>query len=172
MNGAQINAWFDKNKKPALAVGAVVAGGLGLMTARRKASQPDGETPPASLASAGSPGAIGARMTGTVPVAGYAAYDSSASDGYNALQPQIERLGQMIQQQNTPIPVSVAPGFYGRAGGTGIYQVDERGNRDWLGMDEYVALGAPQNVTKVARDSSFWTNTTPVGADLGTWNGA
>jgi hypothetical protein len=68
-----------------------------------------------------------------------------------------------------PAGSQYAPGFYGRAGGTGIYQLDENGNLDWLDMPEYLALGAPQNVTQITRDNPFWTNTHLVGEDFGSW---
>jgi hypothetical protein len=98
VNAAQLQQWAQQNRKPLLITGAAVAGGLGLLTARKGKTAGD---PP--LAETGMT-ANGATLTGTVP-----AYNSSSSDLYNAIQPQLENLQSIFDATKSPIPVAPPP---------------------------------------------------------------
>jgi hypothetical protein len=169
MNPAALSAWAQQNKTAILLAGAGVAVTLGVRA--RSSSKPEEPAPNGGAMVAGS-------STGApVPVAGYAAYDSSASDLYNAVQPGMEAIGQMVarleqQQSATPTPVPApefSAGYYQNAETRGLYHVDEVGNRDHITADEWAFLsrsGAPA-VNTVPGGSAFWGKTKPIGAATG-----
>jgi len=104
VNLAGLRAGFEKNKKPLAIAGAAGVAGLALVKSRGAKKD---ETPAAG-ASIASTGGQTASATG-------AAYDSSASDVYNAMQPQLEAFGQQLAalqnlwNQGTPTPVPAPP---------------------------------------------------------------
>lgn len=97
MNTAQLQAFVEAHKMELAAGGAVLVGGLAL--AKRK------------KAGAATPTAAGAAASPQTGLPGTATYDSSASDVYNSIQPELEQLQQLITQQSSasPIPVAAAP---------------------------------------------------------------
>ena len=113
MNLAQLRSGIERNKKGLAVAGVAGVAGLALMK-RSKGDQP-------AAAGEDVPGA-GAKY-GMAPMATGAAgaYDSSASDVYNAIQPQLEDLGekqgaldQLLKQLSekinaSPIPIAAPP---------------------------------------------------------------
>lgn len=93
MNTGQVGAFVAKNKKALMVGGAgvAVAGGL---YARSKA-------PATSDPAAADPAAAGSGAP--MPSAGGSGYDSSSSDVYNALQPQIETTQRQLEGTQTLI---------------------------------------------------------------------
>lgn len=85
--------------------------------------------------------------------------DSTGSDVYNAIQPQLEALKQLMTPTASPIPVPAVPqhaaGYYRPAGETGIFRYDEAGQLDWLNGPQYAALGSPA-YTDVSPDDAMW----------------
>lgn len=104
MNLASIKAWSAKNKKPLLGSAAAAAVGFGLWTRSK------GGSPKTTTAADITPGS-----TAPMPNAGGTGYDSSSSDVYNALQPQIEQTQGMLQKlldalaDKPPVPPAVVP---------------------------------------------------------------
>jgi hypothetical protein len=159
VNPAQLGELFTKHKTAVFGVAAVGVTGVALLHRKK-----------AGAAAAGGPSTSPA---GTIPAAAVVpgaggGYDSSAYDVYSALQSQ---LAPILEQQRrnsvTTAPSPTAsdlfkPGFYRNAAGKGIYQLDTQGNRDLLTPVEYRALGRPA-ATAVAKDSTFWQLTKPIG---------
>lgn len=154
MNTADLKAYVNAHKGPLGIAGALVVAGLALYARKRSA-----------LAKAGSPGGTtssstsGATSAGTYSAYGQTVpYDSSATDVYNQLQPQIEALQQMSRN----IPVSSAPtaasdlpdGYYQAAGDQAIFKA-KNGTLDFLTQPEAVALGYP-TPTIVSKDDPMW----------------
>lgn len=106
----QLAAAFAAHKTAIFGAAAAGAVGLGLWTKKKKSAA-------AATTSAGSPTSI----AGTIPAAAVVspsssgAYDSSAFDAYNALQPELE---QILQQQN--LATSSSSGGISSAVGTPI----------------------------------------------------
>jgi len=96
----QLRAAFEQNKTVILGGGLAAAVGLALYRKHNTGGQ---ATPDAGAAL--SSGAQTAAMSGG------AAYDSSASDLYGALQPQLEAIGQQLDQltPHTSIPTPAPP---------------------------------------------------------------
>ena len=92
---AGMRAGFNKNKKPLAVLGAVAVAGLAVVARRRSAMGTASSTTSTSSTTAGATTGYGATTQ-------QAAYDSTGSDVYNALQPQIEQLQQLARQ----IPVA------------------------------------------------------------------
>lgn len=103
-------AWLEQNKKTVAVVGAVGVGGLAL--AKRGGGGAD-------VTTTGEEAAAGAGAAYGLSYAGGAAYDSTGSDVYNALQPQLESLGQKqsaleellnkLNEKPAPTPVAKPP---------------------------------------------------------------
>jgi hypothetical protein len=90
--------WFATHKTQAYIGGAAAAGGLALL-AKRKAAKGSGTTP------------------GTVQAANGATYDSTASDVYNSIEPQLEALQRMFYSlQAVPGSTNPVPAGAGAAG--------------------------------------------------------
>lgn len=107
MNAAQLSAWAQQNRKPLLIGGAALAGGLGLVKARSKkaaagAGKPNLTGQSAGSYTAGTAGASGATLAGTIP------YDSSSADIVSAIG-DLARWQQVQAEQKTPTPVTKAP---------------------------------------------------------------
>lgn len=100
MNLADLPAALEKNKTAAAGVGAVAVVGFALYQKRKNA----GSTPPDA-------GAALSAGSQTAAASGGAAYDSTASDLYGALQPQLESLGRQLDQLQNPktIPAPAQP---------------------------------------------------------------
>jgi hypothetical protein len=122
MDLGKLEATFEANKAPVLAAAGAGVIGLALYSkSKRKTADP--------AAAAGSSASAGGQVAGAT---GGAAYDSSASDLYGAIQPQLESLGGQLTdlsnrlngQYSTPVPVPAptpdpAPAAY--TGATGSY---------------------------------------------------
>ncbi len=114
MNVAQLQALAEKNKPALLAGGAAVAVGVGLYQ-RKKAGEaaagdPRGtETPAGTAAGLALPYSVGGQ---SYPMSGAGGvYDSSASDLYGAVAPQLESLQEQLSgikdKLNAPTPTPV-----------------------------------------------------------------
>jgi len=99
-----VNRWralFERNKRTAAILGAVAVGGFALVARRRAAM---GSTSTSSTGTSSGPAAT----TSTYSASGQpAVYDSTGTDVYNALQPQIEQLQQLARQ--IPVAGSTTP---------------------------------------------------------------
>lgn len=102
-NLAGLRAAATKNKGALAVLGAAAVAAIAWRArAGNPATAPAGEAGPVASAPFYSVGAQTGATTG--------GYDSGGSDVYNALQPQIEALSNLIdrqQQQTTPVPVPV-----------------------------------------------------------------
>lgn len=99
MNLSELPAVLEKNKAAAAGVGAVAVVGFALYAKRKGAGS---STNAGAALSAGSQ---------TAAASGGAAYDSSTSDLYNALEPQLEAIGNQLDQMQGPktIPAPAPP---------------------------------------------------------------
>jgi hypothetical protein len=105
VNLAGVRSALEQNKKPLAIAGAVAVGGLALVKSKGGAAEKSAGAP----ISVQSTGGQAARAAGGV-------YDSSSSDVYNAIQPQLEKFGaQLADLQNRytngqiPTPVPAPP---------------------------------------------------------------
>lgn len=163
MNLDQLRAGIERNKKGLAVAGVAGVAGLALMK-RSKGGQP---------AAAGEDGPTSGSQYGLAPMPTTgAAYDSTSSDIYNAIQPQLESLGQMLSkaQEKPPIPVSAPPQFVRVAGRPDLtFYQDAGGKLDWLDRAELAAYGiwgraegattdGPNNakIAHYGADSQFW----------------
>jgi hypothetical protein len=110
MGAEQITAWVQQNKALAIGGGVAAAAGLGLL-ARSRAGGAAGESGGAAVPAAASYSAGGQvdAVTG-----GNGVYDSSASDLYSALSPELGGISEQLQkildgQKTTPTPVPAPP---------------------------------------------------------------
>lgn len=91
MNTAQLSAVFDKHKHAILGGGAAVVAALGYRSYRR-GKQPGAATTPTDTSGAVAP--TGAAIAGyTTPTA-----DTTGTDVYNALQPQMQQTQTLLSQ--------------------------------------------------------------------------
>lgn len=125
MSAAQLEAWLTQNKTTLIAVGAAGAVGLGLY--KRKKSGDAGTDPAGKAAAAAPQYSAGGQVAAAT---GAAAYDSTSSDLFAALSPQLDAIGAQLGQLNnaqatppTPVPASIASSLYNptKAPGTGSY---------------------------------------------------
>lgn len=108
MNLDQLSATFEANKVPILATAAAGVAGLALWQ-RHKAGSSSTSTPAQGVATVPSYSA-GSQLAATTGAGGV--YDSSSSDLYGAIQPQLESLGSQVSDLNSKlnsVPVSTAP---------------------------------------------------------------
>jgi hypothetical protein len=118
-------------------LGAAAVGVIGLGLVARKKAGGDVSAPAAAA-----PASTGYSAGGQVSGAS-GSYDSSASDIYGALSPQLSAIGSQLDKLNgggappTPVP-TLGAGFYREAGGTAIYKVSEAGERDKLTLAEWL----------------------------------
>ena len=108
MNLDQLKATIEANKKGIAIAGAAGVGGLALLNRKKKAN--------AGTDAAGA----GYGLTNQPSTGAAGAYDSTSSDVYNAIQPQLESLGQLLaqlqnRQNTTPTPVPAPPPTAGPA---------------------------------------------------------
>lgn len=135
----QLRATLTKNKTALGALGVVAVGALAWRA--RSSSSTDGAG--ASSSSGSSSVTPSSYSTG-----GQGTYDSSSSDVYNAIQPQLEHLQELWDKnQSTPIPVPV----------TADAPTDSR--RDAITTDYKSILGRDPKLHEV----NYWDAT---GADL------
>lgn len=165
MNPDTIKAWLAKNKLAAGAAGVVIVGALALRS-RATSAGVGSATPAASVAGLTPSYSSGAQLS---PATGY---NSTASDVYNAIQPQLESLQSLMNQQPSPIPVPAAAptsqGFYRRKGTAAVYQAMSDGTLRWLDSAAYGAAGKPSFTDLAATDPVF--NRTLVGAPPPAWS--
>lgn len=149
---------FERYKKPALVVAAVAVAGIAALSARGKGTTA-GPTYTGANQTAGSTGYTAAPGS---------AYDSTASDVYNAIQPQIEALQRAweARQSEAPTPVpgpapapsSYEDGYYRRAGSQALFRWFN-GVLDFITNPEYLALGTPKH-TDLPQDDPLWNSPT------------
>lgn len=148
MNAAQLEGWVAANKPAVLGVGAAAVVGLGLYKRRTAKSSPGAAAgqaaTPAGLSVPYSAGGQAASVGGT--------YDSSASDLYGVIGPQLESIGNAVRAQQappTPVPAGVsasglfAPsntGNYVRYGDGTIAEVQQDGSLLGLSYSQWVPL--------------------------------
>lgn len=124
----KLRALFEQHKKTLAIVGAAGVGGLALLKARSGGTA----APAAPGASTASQLSAAVKPTGTA-IGGYAPADSSASDVYSALSPQLDRLTEMFGQLSAPVPVPAPPPIAStifEATGQGSYLQNNAGG--WL----------------------------------------
>jgi LysM repeat protein len=114
VNIGQLTALAEKNKPALIGGGAVVAVGVGLYSRKKKAeSVAAGGDPRGSEVKAGTPAGLALPYSvggQSYPMSGAGGvYDSSASDLFGAVSPQLESLrdqmNAMNDKLNTPVPV-------------------------------------------------------------------
>jgi len=164
VNLDKLKATFEANKTVFAGAGAVAVAGFALYKRSHPGASPEVDAGPGPSYSAG---AQSGQLTG-------AAYDSSGSDVYNALQPQIEQLGTKIDDLSSTIPVpappastapAYKPGYYGVTGASRTYYLDDQGNLDWISKAEGQAIkksngGKVPKINLISKDSTFWKNRT------------
>lgn len=97
---ARVRAALTKNKAPLALLGVAAVAAIAWRSRSRSSRS-------AGAARVVEPGPVTAYSAGG-QVAGASGYDSSASDVYNAIQPQIEALSNQLDKiQQSPIPVPV-----------------------------------------------------------------
>lgn len=171
--GNSAAAWFEKNKTVALGGGVAVVVVLALVSRSRSGEAATGTGGAAAPASQSL--SAGGQVAGGV-------YDSTASDLYSALSPELSSISQSLEKLNgsgtpaTPVPAAPKPltrtfadGFYRVAGEDTIYRVGAGGTqRDWLAYNEATALGFTtkdnKGLTLVSADDNRWAKTKLVGA--------
>jgi hypothetical protein len=155
LNG--LKAGFERNKKGLAVAGAVAVGGLALMQARKggtagpQAGQPGATAVPARIPAPAS--------QQTASASGWAPYDSTASDVYNALQPMLERVSNQLDTQRSPIPLPPmasnldAPTFTGTYvtyGDGSVHEVQSDGSLFHLSLPQYGDVQRRFGTDKVA----------------------
>jgi hypothetical protein len=138
---AGLRAGFEKNKKPLAIFGAVSVAGLAVVARRRSAMGTATST--ASTSTSSTTPAAAAKYGATTQQA----YDSTGSDVYNALQPQIEQLQQLARQipvaGATGTPAATPTSFARKPGTQAVYGVLPDGTRQWETASQWAGLGAP-----------------------------
>jgi hypothetical protein len=178
MDLGNLGAVFAANKVPILATAAAGVTGFALYKRHQGASS----TAAGAGDSSASAGGQTAGMTGG------GAYDSSASDLYGAIQPQLESLGNQVtslQDKLNSVPVAKAPtpakptpstakpatpklptyraGYY-KAAGTDLTYFYNGSTLDWLSKAEGRALGVNAGGKNAAQvkllpvDATLWNN--------------
>jgi hypothetical protein len=163
MDLGNLGATFEANKVPILATAAAGVVGFALWNKRKNA----GGSAPADASAGGQT----AGMTG-------GAYDSSASDLYGAIQPQLESLGTQVsslQDKLGSVPVAKPPaatpakppaykaGYY-KAAGTDLTYYYNGSTLDWLSKAEGHALGVNATGKNAAQvkllpvDATLWNS--------------
>lgn len=156
MNLDQLGGQFDANKGPILATAA--AGVVAFALYQRHKSGGAAAGPAQGVAVA--PASAGGQ---TATMRGGGAYDSSASDLYGAIQPQLESLGHRLDAiplaappASTPAPMAAS--LYGPSDsqnyvlyqdGT-VAQVQQDGSQLGLNYSQWVGSGLNQKVTPTA----------------------
>jgi hypothetical protein len=168
MDLGNLGAVFAANKVPILATAAAGVTGFALYKRHQGASS----TAAGAGDSSASAGGQTAGMTGG------GAYDSSASDLYGAIQPQLESLGTQVtnlQDKLNSVPVAKPPastpakapaykaGYY-KAAGTDLTYYYNGSTLDWLSKAEGHALGVNTGGKNAAQvkllpvDATLWNN--------------
>ncbi|WP_154793302.1 hypothetical protein [Occultella kanbiaonis] len=140
-----------------------VLGGLGAAAvvalawfSRRSATTPAADDTGGAGYGLAAPGATS--TTGGYTASAGGAYDSSASDVYNALQPALENVGKQYDElrdllNKTPVPEAEQPreslGFFQVRGTPGIYEVFTDNTRRHLGKTEAQERGILHNPAAV-----------------------
>lgn len=168
MSADQLGAWLKANKPVALGVAGAGVVGLALVSRNRSGG---GSGSAAGIVPAERGYSAGGQAAG---VAG--TYDSSASDLYSALSPELAGISQSLAKLNesnkttptpTPVPAApkptagLAPGFYRKGAESNIYQVNKDGSLDFLTRKEFAAITKGRKAPKVqaiSRDHAAWQN--------------
>lgn len=100
LNLGKLRAAISKNR---VALGALGALAVGALAWRARSS---GQSEPAVSAGGRASSTPAFYSTGG-QTSGASGYDSTASDVYNAIQPQLEELGRMLEEARNPAPIPV-----------------------------------------------------------------
>jgi len=173
MDAAQLQATLAANKGPLMAGGVAVVGAIALYQRKKSGNAAaSGRTP--AQADNSENFSAGAQLVGTA-----GAYDSTASDLYATISPQLEALSQQFSKAtDAPVPVptptvpKITPGYYQRAGSTAVYYQDASGRLDLINKKEGDALKKAAgkkglSIKTVAADNGFWRNRTVIGSTGG-----
>jgi hypothetical protein len=164
VNPTQLRETLAKNKVSIGVAGAAVVALFAWRSKITAAKNPVSGPPPAATAT---------RVSQSPSYAGgyTAPNDSSSSDVYNAIQPQLEDLKKLWEKASSPVPVPAAPptaqGYFRRAGSAAVYEAESDGTLKWLDLANYRAAGAPVFTDVAATDPLFARTVT--GTDAPTW---
>ena len=134
---AALRAMLGRNKA---GLGVAGAGIVAVLAWRAHAAK--GTAPAAAPAAAALPAGVSQSAGGYTD-----AYDSTASDVYNALQPQLEELSRLWDKTPTPIPVPAAP-----------TPAKPTTNKAWLNQvtEGWVKQGPGHNVVDIQHAVGTW----------------
>lgn len=154
---ARLQAAIVKNKVP---IGVLGAGAVAALAWRSRSTS---TSPATDTASSGAVSTTPYYSAGG-QTAGASGYDSTASDVYNAIQPQLEDLQNLFEQyRQSPIPVpGQAPGtaasvtgYFRPKGSPAVFQALSDGTKRLVDLPEYIALGKPKETELPANDAFF-----------------
>lgn len=155
---ARLRAAITKHKWPLAALGAVAVAGLAWQ-ARSSSGSGDGGQDGEGVAVA-----AWTAPRATSPAGGYTAggaYDSTASDIYGALQPQLEAVQRLLEggrDTASAVPAQVQ-GYVRKAGTNPVYEALSDGTLRWVDKVEFLALGQPR-VTDIGATDPIWRTRT------------
>jgi hypothetical protein len=162
--GKNLGAWFEQNKPLALGGAAAVVVVLALVSRSRGGGEAD--TTAGATVSPGDSFSAGGQVAG-------GAYDSTASDLYSSLSPELSSISASLEKLNgtgtpaTPVPaapkVKRADGIYKIAGDDSnkLFKVSN-GTIDYISHDEYYAMGNTNKTVRnyVSKDDPMWNSLT------------
>jgi hypothetical protein len=184
LNLARLRGSLTKNK---MALGLLGAAAVAALAWRARSSSSTGAASTGATA-ASTTFPAGSSATPSYYTAGGSAYDSTASDIYNAIQPQLESVGSAVDKltelyRSIPVPgtpttpaeapivsdpfpisaprPSVDPtlqGVYARTGTQALYAAMSDGTRNYLDSAGWDAIGQPKP-TYLAADNPLWSRT-------------
>jgi len=160
-NLAKLRAAVVKNKAAFGVLGAVAVAGLAWRARTTSGGGSDTSAPAAAGRTSTLPGYY---STGGQSGAA-TGYDSTASDVYNAIQPQLEELTRLWESAKTPTPVPAAPEVqtYVRKTGTErVYAAMSDGTLKTIDRADWLAAGSPQWEDLAATDPVWTRPPTPV----------
>lgn len=155
MNPEKIRALFARNK---VALGVLGAAAVAALAWRARSAKGADVASSEGTSSGGAwTAAPGATSTTGGYTAGYSgAYDSTASDIYNALQPQLEAVQTLLEQRQNATADPTVQGYFRRPGTNPVYQAMDDGTLRWVDKAEYLSLGSPK-VTEVGASDPLWS---------------
>lgn len=170
MNLSNLQATLTRNKGPLAAAGALVVVVLALRARTNGKIAAAGTTTPTATAAGVSATPYAYSAGGQT--SGASGYDSSASDVYNAIQPQLEQLQQLYSQipvpgtptsvpttsptpTPAPTPAPTVQGYYRRTGTQAVYKAMSDGTLQWVDRAQYDAAKDPA-YKDIARTDPLW----------------
>ena len=158
MNLAGLKAGLTRNKVALGVLGAAAVAAL----AWRARSESGTSTSSTTGSTSATTGTAGVSTTPSYYTAGSSSYDSTASDVYNAIQPQLEELSNLVDKyglssstSTTPAEAPTVQGYYRKSGTQAVYEALSDGTRKWLDLAAYDAAGRP-GFTDVAATDPLW----------------